>query len=65
MGLRQTWLAVSACKSTIMFCAAPSNVILPPVSKGSKDHVRLDFGSQPGPERVEFWLAISQEFGLA
>lgn len=65
MGLRQTWLAVSTSKSTIMFSASPSNVVLPPISKASKEYVRLDLGSQPGPEQNEFWLAISQEDGLA
>ncbi len=65
MGLRQTWLAVSTTKSTIMFSAAPSNIVLPPLAKGSKTYVRLDLGSQAGPEPSEFWLAISQEDGLA
>ena len=65
MGLRQTWLAVSTSKSTIMFSATPSNVILPPLASGTKRYVRLDLGSQPHPERTEFWLAISQEGGLA
>ncbi len=65
MGLRQTWLAVSTSKSTIMFSASPSNIVLPPLAKGSKTYVRLDLGSQAGPEHNEFWLAISQEDGLA
>lgn len=65
MGLRQTWLAVSTSKSTIMFSATPSNIVLPPLSKGSKEYVRLDLGAQAGPEPAEFWLAISQEDGLA
>jgi len=65
MGLRQTWLAVSTSKSTIMFSATPSNIVLPPLAKGSKTYVRLDLGSQSGPEPNDFWLAISQEDGLA
>ncbi len=65
MGLRQKWLAVSTSKSTIMFSATPSNIVLPPLAKGHKEYVRLDLGSQPGPEPKEFWLAISQEDGLA
>ncbi len=65
MGLRQTWIAISSFKSTIMFSAAPSNVILPPGARGSTEHVRLDLAGQPGPEQTEFWLAISQEDGLA
>ncbi len=65
MGLRQTWLAISTSKSTIMFSASPSNVILPPLANGSKEYVRIDLGSQPQVERTEFWLAISQEDGLA
>lgn len=65
MGLRQTWLAVSTSKSTIMFSATPSNVVLPPLGKSSKEYVRLDLGSQQGPDRSEFWLAISQEDGFA
>ena len=65
MGLRQTWLAVATTKSTIMFSAAPSNIVLPPLAKGSKTYVRLDLGSQAGPEPADFWLAISQEDGLA
>ena len=65
MGLRQTWIAISTSKSTIMFSATPSNVILPPQASGSKRYVRLDLGSQPQPEQTEFWLAISQEDGLA
>ncbi len=65
MGLRQTWLAVSTSKSTIMFSATPSNIVLPPLAKGSKTYVQLDLGSQSGREPNEFWLAISQEDGLA
>ncbi len=65
MGLRQTWLAVSTSKSTIMFSATPTNVVLPPLVNGSKTYVRLDLGSQSGPEPDDFWLAISQEDGLA
>ena len=65
MGLRQTWLAISTSKSTIMFSATPSNVILPPLANGSKEYVRIDLGSQPRVEQTEFWLAISQEDGLA
>ncbi len=65
MGLRQTWLAVSTSKSTIMFSASPSNIVLPPLGKASKTYVRLDLGSQPGPDPSEFWLAISLEEGLA
>ena len=66
MGLRQTWLAISSFKSTIMFSATPSaNVILPPLAKDGKEYVRLDLGGPSGPEQNEFWLAISQEDGLA
>lgn len=65
MGLRQTWLAVSTVKSTIMFSASPSNVVLPPLTKGSKTYVRLDLGSQAKAQPNDFWLAISQEDGLA
>ena len=65
MGLRQTWLAVSNSKSTIMFSASPSNVVLPPLTKGSKTYVRLDLGSQSKAQPNDFWLAISQEDGLA
>lgn len=65
MGLRQTWLAVSTSKSTIMFSATPSNLVLPPLATGSRQYVRLDLGSQPRPDNHEFWLAISQEDGLA
>ncbi len=65
MGLRQTWLAVSTAKSTIMFSASPSNVVLPPLTKGSKTYVRLDLGSQTSSKSNDFWLAISQEDGLA
>ena len=65
MGLRQTWLAVSTVKSTIMFSATPANVVLPPLSKGSKTYVRLALGSQTAPKSNDFWLAISQEDGLA
>ena len=65
MGLRQTWLAVSTSKSTIMFSATPSNVVLPPLSKGTREYVRLDLGSQAGADQSDFWLAISQEDGFA
>ena len=65
MGLRQTWIAISTFKSTIMFSATPSNVILPPPARGNQEHVRLDLAGQPGSELAEFWLAISQEDGLA
>ncbi len=65
MGLRQTWLAISSSKSTIMFASTPSNVVLPPLVNGSKRYVRLALGTQPRPEQTEFWLAISQEDGLA
>ena len=65
MGLRQTWLAISNSKSTIMFTATPSNVILPPLANGNNEYVRLDLGSQSRVERTAFSLAISQEDGLA
>ncbi len=65
MRLRQTWLAVSITKSTVMFSSVPSNIVMPPLGDAREAKIRLDLASgQPSKPR-EFWLAISQEDGVS
>ena len=63
MRLRQTWLAVSLSKSTVMFTTVPSNIVVPPLGDARPAEVRLAFASGQRVNASEFWLAISQEDG--
>ncbi len=65
MRLRQTWLAVSLSKSTVMFSWVPSNIIVPPLGDAREARIRLDLASGQPSKRSEFWLAISQEDGVS
>ncbi len=64
MRLRQTWLAVSLSKSTIMFSSVPSNIVVPPLGDARDARIRLHLASAQPSRRNEFWLAISQEDGV-
>ena len=64
MRLRQTWLAVSTSKSTIMFSSVPSNIVVPPLGDAREAQIRLGLPSGQPARRSEFWLAISQEDGV-
>ena len=64
MRLRQTWLAVSLSKSTVMFATLPTNVVLPPTRGARQPEVNLALASGQPVKANEFWLAISQEDGV-
>ena len=64
MRLRQTWLAVSLSKSTVMFSSVPTNIVVPPLGDARDAHLRVDLTSGRPAKRSEFWLAISQEDGV-
>ncbi len=64
MRLRQTWLAVSISKSTVMFSTVPSNIVVPPLDDARNTQIRLGLASGTPAKRSEFWLAISQEDGV-
>ncbi len=64
MRLRQTWLAVSHSKSTVMFTNVPSNIVVPPLSDARPAEVNLAIASGRSAKLSEFWLAISQEEGM-
>ncbi len=64
MRLRQTWLAVSLSKSTVMFTTLPTNIVLPPTRGARQPEVNLALASGQPVKANEFWLAISQEDGV-
>jgi hypothetical protein len=64
MRLRQTWLAVSLSKSTVMFATVPSSIVVPPLGNSGQTDVRIALASGHSLKAREFWLAISQEDGV-
>ena len=64
MRLRQTWIAVSMNKSTIMFSSSPSNIVIPPLSSAPNE-VTVDLGPKEMTDSSDFWIALSQEDGIA
>lgn len=64
MRLRQTWFAVSASKSTIMFSQTPANIVVPPLST-SPSEVHVDLGPRQPADAGDFWIALSQEDGTS
>ena len=64
MRLRQTWLAVSLSKSTVMFATVPSSIVVPPLTDAGQTEVHLALASGQPVKANEFWLAISQEDGV-
>ncbi len=64
MRLRQTWLAVSLSKSTVMFTTVPSNIVVPPLGDARPAEVNLALAAGQRANVSDFWLAISQEEGM-
>jgi len=64
MRLRQTWLAVSPSKSTVLFTTVPSNIVVPPLRDTHPAEVNLALASGQPANVSQFWLAISQEEGM-
>ncbi len=63
MRLRQTFLAVSLAKRTVLFVPARSSVVAP-LEKSQKGSVDIELGSQHHFDSEEVWI-VTQECGVS
>jgi hypothetical protein len=61
MRMRETWLALSHSKKTILFSSASAPIALPPRQAIYDDLVLLKVGSRNAPETGDVWFAVSEE----
>ncbi len=61
MRMRETWLAISPSKKTVMFSSAPAAISMPPLQKVYNGLLLLKLGSQKASEAEDMWFAVSQE----
>ncbi len=61
MRMRETWLAISPSKRTVMFSSAGAAISVPPLQKVYNGLLLLKLGSQKASEAEDMWFAVSQE----
>ena len=61
MRMRETWLAISASKKTVMFSSAGAAISVPPLQKVYNGLLLLKLGSQKASEAEDVWFAVSEE----
>ncbi len=61
MRMRETWLAISPSKRTVMFSSAGAAISVPPLQKVYNGLLLLKLGSQKASEAEDLWFAVSQE----
>ena len=61
MRMRETWLAISPSKKTVMFSSAGAAISVPPLQKVYNGLLLLKLGSQKASEAEDMWFAVSQE----
>ncbi len=61
MRMRETWLAISSSKKTVMFSSAGAAISVPPLQKVYNGLLLLKLGSQKASEAEDMWFAVSQE----
>ncbi len=64
MPLKQTWLAVSLSRSTIMLAPSPTNLVVPPMRGHGNCHVNIELANQARFDPAEMWVAITCEDGI-
>ena len=61
MRMRETWLAISPSKRTVMFSSAGAAISVPPLQKVYNGLLLLKLGAQKASEAEDMWFAVSQE----
>lgn len=61
MRMRETWLAISPSKKTVLFSSALGPISVPPLQKVYNGLLLLKLGSQKASEAEDMWFAVSQE----
>jgi hypothetical protein len=61
MRMRETWLAISPSKKTVMFSSAAGPISVPPLQKVYNGLLVLKLGSQKASRSEDVWFAVSEE----
>ena len=61
MRMRETWLAISPSKKTVMFSSAAAPLSIPPRRKVYDGLIVLKVGSKQVAETADMWFAVSEE----
>ena len=61
MRMRETWLAISPSKKTVMFSTSGAALSVPPLQKVYNGLLVLELGSQKASEAEDMWFAVSEE----
>jgi hypothetical protein len=59
--MRETWLAISPAKKTVMFSSAGTAISVPPLQKVYNGLLVLKLGSQKASKAEDVWFAVSEE----
>ncbi|MHC4082843.1 MAG: hypothetical protein ACYS15_08805 [Planctomycetota bacterium] len=61
MRMRETWLAISPSKKTVMFSSAGAAISVPPLQKVYNGLLLLKLGAQKASKAEDVWFAVSEE----
>jgi hypothetical protein len=61
MRMRETWLAISPSKKTVMFSSTGAALSVPPLQRIYNGLLLLKLGSQKASEAEDMWFAVSEE----
>ena len=61
MRMRETWLAISPSKKTVMFSSTGAAISVPPLQRVYNGLLLLKLGSQKASEAGDMWFAVSEE----
>jgi hypothetical protein len=61
MRMRETWLAISPSKKTVMFSSTGAVLSVPPLQRVYNGLLLLKLGSQRARDAEDMWFAVSEE----
>jgi hypothetical protein len=61
MRMRETWLAISPSKKTIMFSSVAAAISMPPLQRVYNGLLLLKIGARDAAESDDLWFAVSQK----
>jgi len=61
MRMRETWLAISPSKKTVMFSTAGAARSVPPLQRVYNGLLVVELGSRKASEAEDMWFAVSEE----